>query len=568
MDDQLALLPLEVPVSGAVSAAVERLATAGAEERGAIFTRTEVVEFMLDLARYSADRPLHRERLLEPSFGGGDFLLPAIDRLVAAWREHGGGDPVVDLSNAIVAVEVHRATFSSTKVLVNDRLASLGIPGPAASELTRRWLINDDFLLADLPGGAFSHVIGNPPYVRQEMIADALMAEYRSRYETIFDRADLYVPFIQRSLQLLDATGVLSFICADRWMKNKYGAPLRGLVAKNFHLSAYVDMTKTQAFHSEVIAYPGIFVIDRGKGHSTAVSRNPEIDFNVLAGLVPALQDELIDHPDVVHVPNALDGSEPWLLDTPRRLALLRRLEAGLPLIEAAGCRVGIGVATGADKVFIGDYATMRVEEDRKLPLAMRRDVESGQVSWRGKGVINPFRDDGKLVDLKEYPLLSAYLNEHADAIKARNVAVRSPDRWYRTIDRIYPALAAQPKLLIPDIAGDAHIIYEDDGLYPHHNLYFITSSEWDLHALRALLISGVARLFVSAYSTAMRGGYMRFQAQYLRRIRVPHWKNVPAKNRKALIAASMADDRAACDDACAALYGFSMEEQTLLKAT
>ena len=46
-------------------------------------------------------------------------------------------------------------------------------------------------------------VIGNPPYVRQEMIPDVLLAEYRSRYTTVYDRADLYIPFIERSLRLL-----------------------------------------------------------------------------------------------------------------------------------------------------------------------------------------------------------------------------------------------------------------------------------------------------------------------------------------------------------------------------
>jgi methylase of polypeptide subunit release factors len=49
----------------------------------------------------------------------------------------------------------------------------------------------------------FNFVVGNPPYVRQELIPDALMAEYRARYKTVYDRADLYVPFIEHSLNLL-----------------------------------------------------------------------------------------------------------------------------------------------------------------------------------------------------------------------------------------------------------------------------------------------------------------------------------------------------------------------------
>lgn len=44
-------------------------------ERGAVFTRPDVATAILDLCGYSVDRALHRLRLLQPSFGGGDFLL-------------------------------------------------------------------------------------------------------------------------------------------------------------------------------------------------------------------------------------------------------------------------------------------------------------------------------------------------------------------------------------------------------------------------------------------------------------------------------------------------------------
>ena len=73
-----------------------------------------------------------------------------------------------------------------------------------------------------------------------------------------------------------------------------------------------------------------------------------------------------------------------------------------------------------------------------------------------------------------------------------------------------------------------------DDGeFYPHHNLYFVTSTVWDLEVLGGLLLSEVANLFVGAYCVKMRGGCYRFQAQYLRRIRVPDpatWVSVNAE--------------------------------------
>jgi hypothetical protein len=550
----------------AVTAAVTALATAGVEQRGAIFTRREVVDFILDLTGYTAEKPLLKMRLLEPSFGEGDFLIPAIERLLSAWEKAGKPDPFAAMSEAICAVELHRATYEATRSKVVACLMEAGIVATDADALASVWLMYGDFLLVPLEG-RFDVVIGNPPYIRQEMIADALMSEYRARYRTIYDRADIYIPFIERSLLTLTKGGQLGFICADRWMKNRYGGPLRQMVSDGFHLKIYVDMVDTPAFHSDVIAYPAITVISREKQGATRIAHRPAIDAHELRNLAVALTAKARPDPKTgaKEMQGIADGADPWILESTDQLALVRRLEKTFPALEDAGCKVGIGVATGADKAFIGPFDELDVEEDRKLPLVMTRDINSGRVKWRGYGVVNPFGPDGKLVDLAKFPKLRRYLEARRDEIAGRHVAQKIPANWYRTIDRIYPEIAARPKLLIPDIKGAAHIIYEDEGLYPHHNLYFITSDSWNLHALQAVLVSGIARLFVAVYSTKMRGGYLRFQAQYLRRIRAPEWSRIPPHLKAALIAAGQQGDVEAANRAVFELYGLSQEERSAL---
>jgi len=78
-------------------------------------------------------------------------------------------------------------------------------------------------------------------------------------------------------------------------------------------------------------------------------------------------------------------------------------------------------------------------------------------------------------------------------------------------------------------------------------------------------LQSGIAKLFVSTYSTTMRGGYLRFQAQYLRRIRLPLWEDVPLNVRAALIEASQLHDVDACNQVVFALYRLTQAEQSAL---
>lgn len=551
-----------------VAAAIENLsAAAGKESRGVVFTRAEVVDFILDLVGYTADKPLYQNRILEPSFGGGDFLLPIVGRLLKTWRTAKGVVSALDgLSNAIRAVELHRETFHSTHAAVVALLKREGLTMKAAVALADCWLSQGDFLLAPLDG-EFDFVVGNPPYVRQELIPAPLIAEYRGRYQTIYDRADLYVPFFERSLSALAKGGSLGFICSDRWMKNRYGGRLRDLVAENFHLKIYVDMVDTPAFHSDVIAYPAITIICRETPGATRMAHRPNIDSATLTALAHALRMTPMAKGagPVCELANVTNGGEPWLLESSDQMALIRRLEQQFPTIQEADCKVGIGVATGADKAFIGDFDALDVEPGRKLPLVTTRDIVSGEVQWRGKGVINPFADGGGLVDLKDYPRLRRYLEARREVIAGRHCARKSPTNWYRTIDRITPALTKRPKLLIPDIKGEAHVVFENGELYPHHNLYYVMAEAWDLRALQAVMLSGVTRLFVATYSTKMRGGFLRFQAQYLRRIRIPLWEDVPTTLQTELAEAAMKRDLQACNRAVFKLYDLNTEERSAL---
>ena len=562
----------------AIRAALDDLAGQGETERGAVFTRPEVVDAILDLARYTADRPLHELRLLEPSLGAGDFFLRALDRLLDSFIRHGGAPSraLKALRPALCGVEIHPASLEVTLGLVRERLVLWGATPRVADALCSAWLLCDDFLLAPIEG-AFDVVVGNPPYVRQERIPAPLLAEYRRRYATIFDRADLYVPFYERGLELLQADGRLAFICANRWMKNRYGRPLRSLIAAGFHVEHAIDMEGTDAFKSEVMAYTAITVLRRGPSGATRVAKQPEVNRRSLERLVAAmLGDGAVSDPRVTEIAELSVGDTPWILDQAAPTQLLRRLERTLPTIEESGLKVGIGVASGADKIFIGDHDALPVEESRKVPMVMARDLIDGELRWGNKGIVNPYEPDGSIASLDRYPKFRAYINKHREKLAARYVAKRSGSGWYRTIDRIYAELTTTPKLLIPDIKGEAMVVYDEGRYYPHHNLYYIAADPkqapatdddaWDLRALATVLRSSIAVLFVATYCVKMSGGFLRFQAQYLRRIRVPRWGALSKAQRHALIAAAPTDS-AAIEKIVAEVYGLSAAEAAAARA-
>lgn len=541
--------------SPSVQAALATFSAASTQnERGAVFTRKEIVHSILDLCGYDPAVDLLDRRFLEPACGEGEFLLTAASRLLQSCAGHHGPKSrwLRYLPACITAVELHASSYHRARERLQQLLQTHGLNPNEADRICRAWLKQDDFLLTELET-AFDVIAGNPPYVRQERIPAALLTEYKRRYNTLYDRADLYIPFFERSLDALGPDGKLGFICANRWMKNKYGGPLRGKIAANFTLDCYIDLQRVDAFHEQVDAYPAITIIRRAPaGQTTVITELPAKPKTVRRARRRT--------PIAVRVDGVCSGRDPWLLDAPRVLHTIRALEHSLPTLEQAGAKVGIGVATGADRIFIGPYTDLPVEADCKLPLAMTRDLGRVSLRWQGNGVVNPWMPDGTARDLENFPQLATYLARHRPTLKERHTAKKSPRFWYKTIDRIYPALATTPKLLIPDIRGDATIVLDQGHLYPHHNLYFVTSDVWDLRALQAILRSSVALMFVAAYSVQMAGGFLRFQAQYLRRIRLPAWSELSREQRSALKQAAVFTDLKTIDEVVYPVYGLAGE--------
>lgn len=534
------------------------------EKSGVVYTKSWVVDLLLDLTGYVPEKPLAGRFLVEPAAGDGSFLLGAVARLIESCRLH--NLPLIEARSAIIAYELNNASADRARQSVAGLLFAAGAKPGDVEVLVDSWIRTGDYLLETRAmRNKADYVIGNPPYIRLEDLDDGGL-RYRSVYPTMKGRADIYVAFFEAALMQLAQGGVCGFICADRWMFNQYGAELRKLVSSGFSVETVAQMHQADAFEDQVSAYPAVTIIRRAQ-------QGPVVVANLLPGAeksgVEALVKELSGSAESSSTTNAarLDkwftGSGPWSLIEPRKQALLRRLEAEFPMLEATSAQVGIGVATGADKVFITSDASA-AEQERMLPLALAQDVRSGEVAWSGNYLINPWNGTG-LVDLTQYPKLQNHLEKHREKLESRHVGKKNPGNWYRTIDRVDHALYRGEKLYLPDMASRIAPVLDRGGTYPHHNLYFIMPGLWDARVLGGLLLSDVAQFFVEAYGVRMRGGYLRFQAQYLRRISLPYVSDVTADQAQGLIAAFEARDVAAANAIAAEVYGLSEAERGLL---
>lgn len=120
----------------------------------------------------------------------------------------------------------------------------------------------------------FDAVIGNPPYIRQEVMGAGDKRRIEKRLES--DRAnspdihwprwsgrsDIYVYFFARSIRFLKADGRLVFLTASSWLDAGYGAALREFLLNNFRVIAVIE-SAAESFFTDASINTSITVLAR-----------------------------------------------------------------------------------------------------------------------------------------------------------------------------------------------------------------------------------------------------------------------------------------------------------------
>lgn len=474
-------------------------------QHGDVFTSPTVVCFMLDKVNYMADRNLHDVCILEPSCGDGEFVVEIARRLLlSAERYH------FDASDAfcrnVRAYDIDKAKIERCR----NRICEMGIT------LVEQSIQMADFLRVDIEKTDI--VVGNPPYIRYENIPKDMRDFCRDTFKSFHYRCDLYVPFFEKSLASLNPGGKHCFICSNRWLKNEYGKKLRQIISHKYALMTIINLEQADAFQEEVLAYPSITVISADKPADsfdyTECKKVSELSgLSFCRRIMPKDEDWTTAFSTYCH-------------------------KTSFMTIEQQGFRIGIGVATGADAIFVSRDLPQKVEEELIMPGINARDLKGNRFHWQGEYLLNPYNNDGTLVDLADYPRASAYLKKHRERLSARHVAKKSPSRWYKTIDRINPTLLSQPKILLPDMSGNTFVFVDDGEFYPLHNIYYIIGrSSLQLRLLAAFLMSDFIRNQLASVTNAMNGGFSRWQSQHLRKLRLPDLNTIAANDVQNLLA-------------------------------
>ena len=366
----------------------------------------------------------------------------------------------------------------------------------------------------------FDVVVGNPPYVRQEKIRH-LKPALKNQYDCYTGTADLYVYFYERGFQMLRNNGVLTYISSNKYFRSAYGKKLRDFLARQSTLSQLIDFGDAPVFTS--IAYPSIITTSKAHAQDNYLRAlnwepGPSIDeFGTI------FQTKGFTMPQ-----NALTSNS-WQLTSPDALNLLEKLRSvGKPLSGYVKNQFYRGVTTGLNNAFVINQSTRDrlISEDLKStelikPWLRGKDVKRWQVNWTRLYVI--FLRRG--VEIEDYPVLKAYLSQFKKQLTPGIAGGRKEGnyQWYEIQDNTayYPEFE-KPKIVYPDIAVSPQFAYDESGAYGGNTMYIVPTKEmW----LLGLLNSKAVFWFYTKTSTQIRGGFVRFIAQYVSQIPIPSIK-------------------------------------------
>lgn len=483
-------------------------------KHGEVFTNKNVIDYILNDVGYNSNSNLSDIKILEPSAGQGSFALQIISRLYeSSLNFH---FPFIEaLRTNVKFVELDKTNYD---VLVKNIDKTILALTQENIKIGSEICYNSNFLLENFKL-KFDCIVGNPPFIRHELIPQSDKDIYRVKYSTFKYRADLYILFYEYSLKLLNINGKLSFICSNRWLNNQYGTILRNLISTKYNLVKLLNIEKSSPFDEDVIAYPCITTISNSQREYkvlVCIDNSKQIDFEQI---------------DFIEMDNPNDSN--W-----QNLFLDYDINHhSLFSLNEQGFKIGIGVATGADKIFIKKQEELNgIEKSRILPLIKSSDLRNDQFNWRNQYVINPY-ENGNLCDLNEYPHLKDYLLKNQSTLLKRHTTKKSPDKWYKTIDKISPELVAKPKILLPDISVNKFLFIDEGKFYPHHNIYYITgSSLQELKILASLLMSDFVKNQISQIGIKMNGGLPRLQSQLLKKLKIPAIASIEPSDKIELV--------------------------------
>lgn len=475
--------------------------------------------------------------ICDPACGSGAFLNQALEFLIAEHRNIDElqaklfGVPMIlsevensILENNLYGVDINEESVEIAKLSLWLRTAQKGrklttlnnnikcgnslIEDPEiAGEKSFNWQ-------AEFPKvfekGGFDVVIGNPPYVRQELVKE--YSEALQSYAVFAGKADLYTYFYEKGFNILKADGYLSFISSGKFFEASYGQNLINFLVNKLKFVEVINFDDLEVF-TGISAYPLIFT-GRKTNNNSDYKFNycfvPEHEFSSLNEIVVNLPFSHIYIKDFIQNDYKFYQTE--------IASLFKKLNTNSIYLKDLNCLPLVGIKTGFNDGFTNDELNISLNK----PYVFGKNLKKYSFPKSDTKIIFPYKrenDEYILISENELGDSFSFLENNREKLGKRAIIIdglkNGSKTWYeyQQINRkldfdkeyiVYPNVSLGTNFTL----SKGNVIDMTGFIIPSNDKYLLS-----------ILNSKVCEFIMRKTAITRRGGYQEYKVQYLEKI-------------------------------------------------
>ncbi len=435
-------------------------------------------------------------RILDPSCGSGAFLVATFDYLVAEGKRINkellqlnapmlfanfqsdilkenlyGVDisaEAVEITSLSLWLKIANKSDPLVSLDKNIRVGNAVVDDPAVDpENAFDWHKEFPGIMA---AGGFDIVVGNPPYVRQELISSWKPA-FQKSFKTYHGYADLYVYFYELGHQLLKEGGRLGYISSNKFFRTGYGENLRSYLTQQASIETVLDLSHIKNIFRDANVDPAIVVFGKQ-------ARKQEM----------VLVQNRTFHGHTAFMSQHRLTQNNWILEDNRHFEVIKKKmhSVGTPLKQWQEVQINFGIKTGFNDAFlINDSKRTEIiaqnpdSIDCIKPSLHGRDIQH----WHHRmGLWLIFIPNGWTDANRQSEAPESFVKKHYPAIyqhlktigaqpikrKSKGIYARTDqgDYWWELRPCAYSEAFEQPKIIFTEIKKGAAFMLDTEKYY------------------------------------------------------------------------------------------------------
>ena len=493
------------------------------KRHGVVYTPEPIVNLILDNVLPLQSDVLARASICDPACGDGEFLSVAAQRALSQLQR----DDALTVLRNMTGYDIDREAIALCRKRLDGVLADWYPDARVEWNLQERTAFDKSKFRQDF--GRFTHVVGNPPYVRVQHLEQSGRNRIAGQWSVIRGATDLYLVFYELGLELLRDGGVLGYISPSSWLRSDSGSALRRMLVTKHTVKKIIDFAEHQVF-DDATTYTVIAIIQKG-GMCASI---PAEKFNG-SGFEDA---------GAISVDYA-SPSESWVASTSTERERMNELVMRGPALSDIA-DIHVGLQTLADDVFIlplaGQSRVNRKHADCSpcdiggetlyLESWILRDVVKASVMKGGQDPVNrvvifPYADNGKLLT-EEYiaeqaPATYEWLSFHKGRLLNRDKGKFDPAKWYGFGRQVSILSGFGDKILTSGMNRRPNFQRCPNPDATFYSGYCIKPKyPVDLTALQDVLNSDDMDFFIRQTSRPYQGGWMSYAKSFIKDFPVP----------------------------------------------